>query len=197
MTDILIPLTFAPDISNRAYLFLSAQEAIIQMKYHIGQYIMYRSKGVCKIEAIGKIHFSPDTGKEYYTLRPPFTTSDERIYVPVNAEDAIKNIMTTEEAFSYLQTLKKLQIRPSRSTKMPLLTTHYQELLSASDVSKHLQLFKELYKKETIAAEKGKKLGEIDRQFKKKVEHLLGEEFAIVLNESPETSVKRLYTALA
>ena len=52
------------------------------MKYDVGQYVMYRNNGVCRIEAIGKLGFLQNSDEEYYTLRPPFTTSDEHSYVP-------------------------------------------------------------------------------------------------------------------
>ncbi len=166
------------------------------MKYHIGQYIMYGNTGVCRIEAIGKLKFLPGCEKEYYTLRPPFTTTNERIYIPVKAEEELKMAMTQDEAVEQLVCLKKMQIKPSRSTKVSLLEAHYRELLSANDVEKHLQLFKEICEKEEQTMEKGRKLGETERRFKRKVEHLLSEEFAVALNESSASSTKRLYMAV-
>ena len=33
--------------------------------YQIGQCIVYRNVGVCRVEAIGKLGFTSDKGKEY------------------------------------------------------------------------------------------------------------------------------------
>lgn len=166
------------------------------MRYHIGQYIMYRNRGVCQIENVGKIHFLLNNEKEYYTLRPPFTTCNERIFVPVNTDVHMRMAMTRKEAYIYLSKLKQMDTKPCRSTKTVLLTAHYQGLLLSDDVNAHLQLFKEIYQKEVIEKEKGKKLGETDKRFRIKVEQLLSEELAIALNESPELSKERLYRAL-
>lgn len=38
--------------------------------YQIGQCIVYRNVGVCRVEAIGKLGFTSDKDKEYYTLQP-------------------------------------------------------------------------------------------------------------------------------
>ena len=166
------------------------------MKYQIGQYIMYLNRGVCQIEAIGKVPFLPNKEKDYYTLRPPFTNSNEHIYIPVNSEKYMKDMITCDEAHSYLADLKDLEVKPIRSSKASHLTTHYQELLSTPDIHKHLQLFKELWLKEDRAKKLGRRLGETERRFKRKIEELLSEEFAIALNESPALSIKRLYLAL-
>lgn len=165
------------------------------MRYHIGQYIMYRNRGICKVENIGKVDFSK-SNQEYYTLRPPFTTCNERIYVPVHTNVHMRTAMTPKEAYTYLSKLKQMNTKPCPSTKTTYLTAHYQGLLSSDDINAHLQLFKEIYQKEVSAREKGKKLGETDKRFRAKVEQLLSEELAIAFNESPDLSIERLYSAV-
>ena len=166
------------------------------MKYHIGQYIIYKNRGICKIENIGKLQFLVNNSKEYYTLRPPFTTCNERFYIPVNIEVDMRKAITQSEAYQYLEKLKKMEVKPSRAVKRVWLTAHYQELLLADDINKQLQLYKEICQKEKDAIEKGKNLGETDRQFKAKVEKLLSEEFAVALDETPAASRERLYQTL-
>lgn len=166
------------------------------MRYHIGQYVVYKNRGVCKIENVGNLQFLINNKEEYYTLRPPFTHCSERIYIPVNTDVHMRNTITRNEAYQYLEKLKKMEVTPSHSAKTAWLTAHYQELLFADDINKRLQLYKEICQKERSAEEKGKKLGETDRRFKGKVERLLSEEFAVALNEAPELSKKRLYMTL-
>ena len=166
------------------------------VKYRIGQYIIYKNRGICEIENIGKLQFLVNNNKEYYTLRPPFTTCNERFYIPVNTDMNMRNAITQNEAYQYLEKLKKMEVKPSREAKRVWLTAHYQELLLANDINKQLQLYKEIYQKEKDAVEKGKNLGETDRQFKTKVEQILSEEFAIALDETPAASKERLHKAL-
>lgn len=137
--------------------------------------------------------FSPGAERTYYTLRPSFSDSSERVYVPVEKADAsLKNVMTEKEAQTYLENFGKMQVKPTLTNKAPMLAAHYRELLSSCNVSDHLRLYKEIYEKEALAVKNGKKIGATEQQFMKKVTHLLSEEFAIALHESPESSARRL-----
>lgn len=108
----------------------------------------------------------------------------------------MRNAITENEAYQYLEKLKEMKVKPVCSTKLSRLTAHYQELLFSDDINKWLQLYKEICKKEKRAEEKGKKLGETDQRYKSKVEQLLSEEFAVALKEAPVSSKKRLYRTL-
>mgnify|MGYP004694447803 CR=1 FL=1 len=165
------------------------------MNYHIGDRVHYRIRGVYKIEAIGTLSFLPDNQTVYYTLRPFSSGKRECVYLPVHAEQYIKPLMSPEEALSTLENLHRKPVKPVRSLKMPALTAYYQTLLFSGNINKHLQLFQEVCQKETKALKRGKKPGETEQQFKRKVEHLLSEELGAILNESPDLSKKRLYDA--
>ena len=54
--------------------------------YQIGQCIVYRNVGVCRVEAIGKLGFTSDKDKEYYTLQPLNSNGNAKIYVPVDKD---------------------------------------------------------------------------------------------------------------
>ena len=155
------------------------------MKYDVGQYVMYRNNGVCRIEAIGKLGFLQNSDEEYYTLRPPFTTSDEHSYVP-----------TKEEAYTYLDRLNQLEVSPSGIKKRQELVSYYHELLSAEGLNGRLRLLKELSLKEQTEQKRGKRLTTTDEQYKRKTEQLLAEEFAVALEESPEQAKEQLYAAM-
>ena len=90
--------------------------------------------------------FSPGAERTYYTLRPSFSDSSERVYVPVEKADAsLKNVMTEKEAQTYLENFGKMQVKPTLTNKAPMLAAHYRELLSSCNVSDHLRLYKEIY----------------------------------------------------
>ena len=104
--------------------------------------------------------FSPGAERTYYTLRPFFSDSSERVYVPVEKADAsLKNVMTEKEAQTYLENFGKMQVKPTLTNKAPMLAAHYRELLSSCNVSDHLRLYKEIYEKEALAVKNGKKIG--------------------------------------
>lgn len=105
------------------------------MKYDVGQYVMYRNNGVCRIEAIGKLGFLQNSDEEYYTLRPPFTTSDEHSYVPTKEEEYLRSVITRQEAYTYLDRLNQLEASPSGIKKRQELVSYYHELLSAEGLN--------------------------------------------------------------
>lgn len=166
------------------------------MNYQTGQSVIYRNKGVYTIESIGKVAFLPDSEKTYYTLRPVFKSGDEHIYVPVEKEDSMRKSLSAQEATEYLKKLNQMESRSCPLSKTALLTAHYQELLSSSDMEDHLQLLKEIHEKELRLTRSGKRLGTTDKDFLNKVGRLLCEEFAAALQESPENARKQILEAL-
>lgn len=90
-----------------------------------------------------------------------------------------------------------MDVRPYNSRKRQQLVLHYQELLSSNDLNEHLRLLKEVSLKAKAEHEKGKKLTATDEQYKRKIEQLLSEEFAVALHEAPALSKERLYSALS
>lgn len=166
------------------------------MNYQIGQYVMYRSQGICKIEAIQDLDFLPGAKRRYYILRSPFAKTGEKIYVPVTMPECMRGTITKGQAQQYLAKLEQLQAAPYCSNKTHMLTAHYQELLSAAGMEPHLQLFKELCQKENLLQAKGRKLPETDKHYKSRVEQQLSEEFAVALDETLDAVKQKLYAAV-
>ena len=152
--------------------------------YQIGEHIMYKNIGICVVEEIGKLGFSADKEKEYYTLRPLDATGNARIYVPVDSDIFMRNIITKKEACTYLKELESMEAAPFYVSKPAQLKAHYDGLMARHDMTGHLKLFKELYQKEKKTKEHGKKFGEMESNYKKQVEHLLVDEFSYALNLS-------------
>lgn len=159
----------------------------------IGQYIMYSYSGICRVEAIGTLSFTNDSQKEYYTLRPSYTTTNAKIYVSVNTSAFMREVITREEAFLYLEYLKNMKVKVYRPKKQHVLKTYYQEVIAVQDITGYLRLLKEISQKERLVKKSGKKLGEVDLKFYRLAERMLSEELSIVLKESLESSKKRLY----
>ena len=85
-----------------------------------------------------------------------------------------------------------MDAKPYASNKKQQLASHYQELFSSDDLNERLLLLKEVSMKDKAECEKGKKLAATDEQYKKKIEQILSEEFAVALSETPELSKARL-----
>ena len=115
--------------------------------YQIGEHIMYKNIGICVVEEIGKPGFSADKEKEYYTLRPLDATGNARIYVPVDSDIFMRNIITKKEACTYLKELESMEAAPFYVSKPAQLKAHYDGLMARHDIAGHLKLIKELYQK--------------------------------------------------
>lgn len=164
--------------------------------YQVGEHIMYRNIGICTVEAIGKLCFSAEKNKDYYTLRPLYTSNNSLFYVPVNTDIFMRNAITKQEAYQYLGELENMQTKPFCAKKPAQLSAHYDGLLTKHSLTDHLRLFKELCQKEKKVRENGKKFGQLESNYKNQIEKLLVDEFAYALNETPDSSKKRLYKAV-
>ena len=94
------------------------------------------------VEEIGKPGFSADKDKEYYTLRPLDATGNARIYVPVDSDIFMRNIITKKEACIYLKELESMEAAPFYVSKPAQLKAHYDGLMARHDIAGHLKLFK-------------------------------------------------------
>lgn len=164
--------------------------------FQVGEYVVCGSRAVCRVEAIGPLRFKECGGGEYYTLCPPFTSSEEKIYVPVDTALPIRRIVTGREALEALCCLEEAGEGPGAvNPRMPL--ERYKEMLSSCDIREELKLFRELYRKEQGTGEGRKRLTQADVTYYKRVERLLCDEFSLALGETWERVMERLYDAVS
>lgn len=121
-----------------------------------GDYIIYGSNGVCKVEAIGTVDKEGiPNDKKYYTLIPVYTRGN-RIYTPVdNSKVVIRPVISKEEALALIDSmmeLKVLDITEDRRGEEII-----KEVLGKCDCFETAKVFKSLYFKRQLKAEQGKK----------------------------------------
>ena len=76
--------------------------------YQIGEFVVKRIKGVCKIEDITNPDFVRDHKKMYYQLTP-LLDGGAKIYVPVDSEDeSLRRIMTEDEAENLIHKIPQI-----------------------------------------------------------------------------------------
>lgn len=137
-------------------------------------------QGICKVEDISVLKFSPKAPRrQYYTLRPLFQRSI-LIYVPVDEPSLTKRmrpiLSPTEVDQIILSTKgKKLILRPDHRER----TIIYHEILSSNDEQALLLLTDFLYKK-SKRCHKGLTSSELS--IFKAAEAIIVEEFSFALN---------------
>jgi len=157
--------------------------------YQIGDVIMYRMEGVCRVDAIGVPDLpSVNNDQLYYTLSP--NNRDGKIYIPVDTAVFMRPVITCEEVQNLIEQIPHIRtnmLHEDRTLKM--LSEHYDSLVQTHDCADLLQLIESIYVKRQMTAENGKKLGKIDEHYLKLAEDLLYGEFSIALG-IPKENVK-------
>lgn len=166
-------------------------------QFQAGTIVVYGNLGVHEVENICKKSFSGEPAREYYTLRPYFSDSNDRSYIPTEKENVIRSVVSPEQAKSCLEKIKTEEISASGFSNQTFLAAHYQELLHANDFYEDLKLFKELYQKQKVQKSKGRKTNAMDVHFYQLAERILKEELSIAFHITPEEAVKQLKEAVS
>ena len=162
--------------------------------YEIGASILFGRTGVCQIEDIGSAPGQNQDKQSYYKLRVMFSTSGERIYIPVDSAVDMRPLIDGDKASGYLELMPQLKPKVFSSRKPAELIAHYQETLASCQPENCLLLIKEIYLKKMNT--RNKKLGQVDDRYLKLAERLVCEEFAVALKTGPDFIKERLYTAM-
>ncbi|MBE6543132.1 MAG: hypothetical protein E7675_01895 [Ruminococcaceae bacterium] len=152
--------------------------------FNIGDTVMYRNEGVCKLAEITEKNFSGKAAK-YYVLRPIYKET-ARVYVPVDNEllvSKMKKILSSEEIEAVLIKLSKTDsvwIADADERKQ-----YYSDIKSSSDRAKILGAVIEIKKRQIPADKNAKKPHIFDLSFMRENEKIICEEFALALGIKP------------
>ena len=166
--------------------------------YTVGTYLLYRSAGVCRVEGMDAPKLARDEKRQYYKLRPAFSTGLDYIYVPLDSPVPLRPIISSEKAVHYLDSVAFLKPKAAGMQKTAEISAHYQNLLSTGDPENSLLVIKEIWEKEKGLTGTGgkRKLNQADVKYRRLAEKLVCEEFAAALHTDPEAMKERLYRAM-
>lgn len=147
--------------------------------FAVGDYIVYRSAGMCRVDGIGHPQAAADVNREYYELHPVRGTGV--IYIPVDSSVYMRPVMTKKEAEALFFGCEEIQADCCGSRDHRLQCEHYREVLRQHSSEQLLGMIKSLLVKEEQLGKKGKKLAGTDQEFKRKAEELLYGEISFVM----------------
>lgn len=153
--------------------------------YTIGDVVIYKNDGVCKIADIIIKSFK-DKNIEYYVLQPVHNSNAE-IFVPKNNPDLInkmRNLLTKDEVMQIIEALpneEEICISDEAERK-----EKFKEILTSGNRTELVRLVKTLYNHKQNQKQYGKKLHIADERILKDAEKILHDEFAYVLGISTE-----------
>ena len=164
-------------------------------RFQAGALVVYGNLGVHEVEGVGLRRFGYESAREYYTLRPYFSDSHDRSYIPTEKEAALRPVTPAQQAEADLARVKAEKL-PIPAGVQAALAEHYQALLHTNDFYQYLTLFKELGQKQTQQQNRGRKINAMDTYFYQMVERVLREELAVAFGESQQEAGRRLLEVL-
>ena len=165
-------------------------------KYQAGMLVVYGNLGVHEIEAVGPQSFCGEPAKDYYTLRPYFSDSHDRSYIPTEKEGVLRPVSAAEQITADFERIKAEELPAPISNNQTVLAEHYQAVIHTNDFYEYLKLYKELYQKQAAQRSRGRKTNTMDIHFYQMVERVLREELAAAFHETLEEADKRLMAAV-
>ena len=75
-------------------------------RFQAGALVVYGNLGVHEVEAVGLRRFCDEPAREYYTLRPYFSDSHDRSYIPTEKEAALRPVTLPQQAAADLARIK-------------------------------------------------------------------------------------------
>lgn len=153
--------------------------------YQVGNTVIYKNDGVCKITEI-IIRTFREKEIEYYVLNPVHNQNAE-ILVPKNNPDLVgkmRKVLTKEEIIQIIEAMpdeEEIWILNETDRK-----EKYREILNSGDRTELVRLIKTLYVHKQNQKQCGRKLHLADEKILRDAEKMLFDEFAYVLEIAPE-----------
>lgn len=148
------------------------------MKFSVGECVVHRHEGVCKISKIETADFG-DGKTKYYVLKPYFGTAVSVIRIPVEKADQIRPHISKRSAQMLVKKLKRSRtvwINDNRKRK-----EHFQNMIISGDLEALASIAHTIYIKKNEFAKAKKSMPLTDQNLATFCEKLLTEELAVAL----------------
>lgn len=148
-----------------------------------GEYIVYGSTGVCKVEKVTTMDMDGIPGDKLYYILRPYHKEDREIFTPVdNKKTKMRKLLSPEEIKSYLEGFKELD--DFKISKEKFREDNYKQCVRGCDFKEILTLVKSLLKRKRARFMDGKNFPSTDERYLKTAENILFSEISYVLKLS-------------
>ena len=149
--------------------------------FGIGDYVVYGSDGVCKVDAIGVLEMDGRVSdREYYTLIPVYFGSS-KVYCPVgNDKVVMRHIISREETDKLIRDIPEMQ--PLDVPNEKARENIYKDALRKCDCHELVRLIKTVHDRREKRVMVGKKVTAVDEKYFRFAEEALYGELAIPLD---------------
>ena len=140
-----------------------------------GDAVVYKCRGVYKVEDIGTLDFSfADRKKKYYTLQSVDDARD-RAYVPTDDDKNIRRPVSKEEALALIDRIDEIETLGIRNEKSR--EQEYKNCIAGYEPENWVKVLKTLYKRTKSRGS----ITSMDKKYQVLLEHALYSEFAFSL----------------
>lgn len=151
------------------------------MEYRSGEYVMYGTAGICRIDGRERRSFDGVHEVEYCRLIP-YGEGSSVYFVPWDTlESKVRRLHSREEVFALIDSIPRIE--PQWTANAAERRELFGRMLKSDDYSKIFCLLKSLYSHKHSA---GKKLASADERLMKAAEGLVSQEFSLVLGIRPD-----------
>lgn len=152
--------------------------------FKVNDYIMYGLTGVCQVVDITKESFIDNLQKEYYVLKYIYD-NDTIIKIPTDNEKIpMRKLLSKEDMATLINSMpnsETIWIDNDRQRN-----EEFKSILKTGDTENLVKLIRSIYLDKEHKQSIGKKLYKVDDEIMQTAERLLNEEFATILNISPD-----------
>ncbi|CUX38950.1 CarD family transcriptional regulator [Clostridium sp. C105KSO13] len=148
------------------------------MQINLGDVVVYKSKGIYKVEDVGVLDFTfVDRKKKYYTLQS-MGDSKDRAYIPTDDKENIRRPLTKNEALDLIHdadNIRETWVKNGKTREQD-----YKACISNYNPKEWAKVLRTLYKR----AEGTGGITSIDKKYQQILENALYSELSYVLGIS-------------
>lgn len=152
--------------------------------FSVGDYVIYGSEGVCKVDDIGVPCIAGlDSGKTYYTLHSVYRSGI--IHTPTDTKITMRKVISKSDAEELIGNIGAIKSDLDVPKDAKQANIFYRDLVRSYECINLISVIKYVFIKQKIFAKMKKNLPAVDVKFSKMAEEMLYSEFAFVLGKKP------------
>ena len=163
--------------------------------FSVGDYVVHRSSGICKVKEIAPLPMSggmEDT--DYYFLIPIYGKGSEIFSPASDKNDNLRRVLSEAEAQELLRSIPELAEEPIENDKQR--DAHYKEVIRSCDCRELVKILKTLTSRKQKRLAEGKKSTASEERYFKQAEDNLCNELAFALGKEREQMQQELAEAI-
>lgn len=153
--------------------------------FSVGEFIVYGTTGVCRIEEICSLKMSGVSKDKLYYAMTPLESKGSKVYVPVDNEKAVlRPVLTKDEAVKLVEEIPSiglLWVADERQRE-----EIYKKAYRTCDCREWIKIIKTLYLRKMSRIAEGKKVTVMDGRYLSMAEERLYTELSLALDMDKE-----------